>query len=76
MSDWLAEVVVVLGESPGTHYLIMKKERSMPSQKPLETDTCGQETQLCVSKTIVVAVQCFQGTKSTSENTREESIKR
>jgi hypothetical protein len=53
----------------------MKKERGMPIQKPLETDTWGKETQLCVSETIVVAVQCFQGTKSMSENAREESIK-
>lgn len=47
----------------------------MPIRKPLEKDAWEQETQLCVSETVVAAVQCFQGPKSTSENPRKENIK-
>lgn len=46
----------------------------MPIGKPLEKDTWEQETQLCVSETVVAAAQCFQGPKSMSENPREENI--
>lgn len=67
MSDWLAEGVVVLGKSPGMHYL-MKKGRGMPIHKPLEKDIKAQETQLYVSNTIVDTVWCFQGIRNKSES--------